>query len=152
MINPDQFRELVIWPTLKYLGMYSESAVNLLLGTAAHESKLSYLKQINGPALGVYQIEPATHKDVYDNFLGYRLGLREKVLALASNVSNKDIDNELIVNLAYATAIARLIYYRIPEPLPDADDVPGMADYWKRHYNTVLGRGTVEQFIEAFPK
>lgn len=64
MINYNQFKEHVVVPVLKYLEPeipYSESAVNLLLMTAAHESRGgTYLKQINGPALGVYQMDQLT--------------------------------------------------------------------------------------------
>jgi hypothetical protein len=28
----------------------------------------------------------------------------------------------------------------------------GMADYWKQHYNTPLGRGTVEEFISNYQR
>jgi hypothetical protein len=29
-------------------------------------------------------------------------------------------------------------------------DVDALGAYWKRHYNTRLGRGTVERFVEVF--
>ena len=63
-MNPKHFSELIIVPTLNHLGMYSERAADLLLGTALVESKLTALKQTRGPALGVYQIEPLTHADI----------------------------------------------------------------------------------------
>lgn len=47
----------------------SSSAVNLLLGTAAQESAFgTYLRQIGGgPARGVFQMAPATAKDIWEN-------------------------------------------------------------------------------------
>jgi hypothetical protein len=67
-----QFRDL-IQRTLQDLGMHSESAVNLLLGTAAQESQFgTYFRQIGGgPALGVFQMEPDTEIDIWDNYLRY---------------------------------------------------------------------------------
>ena len=60
-LNKNQFQNL-IEKVLKEFGMYSESATNLLLGTAAQESRFgTYIKQINGPACGVFQIEPLTY-------------------------------------------------------------------------------------------
>ena len=51
--------------------------------------------------------------------------------------------------MGYATTIARLIYWRVPRPLPAASDLEGLAAYWKAHYNTAAGRGTVEHFLKA---
>lgn len=153
-IKSDQLLINVIIPTLKYLDLYSESAANLLLGTAAQESHMgTYLKQVNGPALGIYQIEPATHEDVLKNFLYYRPELYKKVGALCSAADfYGDRRQDLICNLRYATAIARCIYARFQEKLPEADDVEGLAKYWKRYYNTEKGKGTVEEFKVNYEK
>ena len=51
-------------------------------------------------------------------------------------------DGELVRNLAYATAICRVRYARVPGALPAAHDIDGLAAYWKAHYNTALGKGT----------
>lgn len=149
MINPKHFRELIVRPTLEALGAWSQSAEELVIGTAAHESLLYHLKQLGGPALGVYQIEPATHKDVWDNYLAYREDMASKVRGMASQ-HLADLDDELVGNLHYATAICRLIYYRRPEPLPAADDVVGLAQYWKAHYNTHLGKGRIDDWIDHY--
>jgi len=149
MLDIDQFREAVIRPTLHYLGLHSTAAENLLLGTAVQESRLKYLKQIGGgPALGVFQIEPATHKDVWDNFLEFRPDLASKVRGIASQRTFfKNADSELMFNLRYSAAIARLIYLRAPAKLPRYDDIEGLARYWKTYYNTTLGAGTTAEFI-----
>lgn len=55
-----------------------------------------------------------------------------------------------MTNLAYATAVCRLQLYRARPPLPAADDVAGLAAYWKRFWNTAKGRGTEEQFIAHY--
>jgi len=147
MIDPVQFGLHVIRPTLQALDLWSPAAGRLLLGTAIAESGLSHLKQIHGPALGLYQIEPATHEDLYENFLAYREPRRRELRAFT--VPNRPVADQLIWNLAYATAVARLIYYRRPEPLPPADDLRGQAEYWKAHYNTSAGKGTVKHYIDA---
>ena len=48
--------------------------------------------------------------------------------------------------------MARIHYLRVPEALPAADDVVGLAAYWKRYYNTELGAGTVEKFVESYQR
>ncbi len=141
----------VIRPTLQEIGLWSEAAENLLLGTAAQESHMGrYLTQVRGPALGIYQIEPATHRDIWQSFLKYHARLREKVEQLLSPLNSLDEshkDQALIHNLAYSTAIARILYYRISKPLPSANDINGLAAYWKKYYNTPLGKGKVEEFV-----
>ena len=65
MLDPRQFAERVIRPALVKLRLQSPAAEALLLGTAVVESGLSALVQAGGgPALGLYQIEPATHADI----------------------------------------------------------------------------------------
>ena len=146
MIDPRHFRELVIRPTLQNLGLWSPAAENLLLGTAIQESGLVYLKQIGGgPALGVYQIEPATHDDVWRNYLAFRQDLKRRAMDVSTNRWSGT--PQLVTNLAYATAIARIIYRRVPEPLPPPGDIEGMGAYWKQYFNTPAGRGTAAQFI-----
>ena len=153
MIDPVQFRDMVVDPVLRYLDMYSPAAVRLLVGTAVVESGLGSLVQNNGPALGVYQIEPETHHDIWDTYLAYRPELASRVRSLASQRwFDDDPDRELICNLAYASAICRLKYRRIREPLPEPDDVYGLANYWKRYYNTAQGKGKVDHFLLKFPE
>jgi hypothetical protein len=144
-----QLRLMVIEPTLAYLGLSSPSATNLLLGTAAQETGFAYLSQYpTGPARGIYQIEPATHHDVLDNFVKFRPTLSSHIDDLA--FAAFDRDQQLAVNLSYATAIARIIYMRATAPLPDPDDVDGLGRYWKEHFNTASGAGSVDQFVENY--
>lgn len=148
MIDPNDLRRLVIRPVLEQMELYSKSAENLLLGTSLAESVVNgdtHLKQINGPALGIYQIEPATHDDVWRHFLAFRHPLELKVRGFL--VGHEDKEVQLIWNLAYQTAIARVIYLRVREKLPDADDIRGIALYWKTYWNTSAGAGTVEGFL-----
>lgn len=144
-IHAGQLREYIIRPTLKSMGLYSEAAEELLMLTAATESLCGrYLHQVGGPALGIYQMEPATCHDIYDNYLKYRPELAKKVALFGG--SYRDLPG----NLYYATAMARVHYLRRPEELPSAMDERGLAQFWKDHYNTHLGAGTVEKAIENY--
>lgn len=149
MLDVSHFRKYVVRPALHHIGMYSEAAENLIVGTAVQESRLTYLHQKGGgPALGIYQIEPATHKDVWDNYLGFRPELAGRVRGVASQQEFVSApDHDLVFNLWYATIIARIIYRRAKPPLPDADDILGLAAYWKDYYNSALGAGTKPEFI-----
>ena len=146
MLDVVQFRDLVVAPTLHMIDLYSPAAVNLVLGTAIQESRLTYLKQLGGgPALGLYQMEPATHEDIWTNYLAYRPEIASRIRSLTAY---PQMSGELVGNLWYATGMCRVHYRRVPVALPDADDIEGLAEYWKEHYNTFEGAGTVEEFIE----
>jgi len=149
--NLIQFREELVVPTLHSISKYSPAAVNLLLGTMAQESAFGkYIKQRGkGPALGVYQMEPATHNDIRDNYIAHRRDLKQLFLELGYTEFTPD---KLLYDLRYATIFTRLHYARVPAPLPARGDIAGMADYWKQYYNTPLGKGTTEEFINNYNK
>jgi len=148
-MNKEQLRELID-ETLKEIGLHSKDAVNLLMGTCAQESHLGeYIKQIKGPALGIFQMEPATFVDIIDNYLYYHPVKRmAKIIAVckASHISPED----LRWNLKLSICFARIHYLRVPEKLPNS--IEGYAAYWKKYYNTYLGAGTEEEFIHNYKR
>ncbi|ADZ91088.1 hypothetical protein GV054_09095 [Marinomonas mediterranea] len=154
-----QLRDLVVVPTLSNLGMYSLAAEQLVMGTIAQESRGTYLKQLGkGPALGLIQMEPATHADIWRNFVRYTKRLTVDLRALLSaeaddvfEVCGVPDDTELITNLKYAVAMCRVHYWRKPQTLPEANNIKALGEYWKDHYNTFKGAGTVDEFINHFP-
>jgi hypothetical protein len=149
-----QFKSMIILPALTTVGLFSEAASELVLGTCLQESNLKYIRQLgNGPALGVIQMEPATYNDIWENFLGYREELADKVMTLAApNNGSRPSPSELIGNLWFACAMCRIHYYRVPDALPDQGDYETQAAYWKEHYNTPMGSGTEEEYLENWIK
>lgn len=154
-MNPTQFRNFVVKPTLLKMGMHSQAAEDLLLGTALTESNLEWLTQHgDGPALGVYQIEPATFKDIWNRYLIARPDLNSKVEQFAG--AAPDHLTQLQTNLAFATAIARIKYWMDPAPLPSPHDmnhasyVYALGEVWKKCYNSELGAGTVDHFVSKY--
>lgn len=151
-MNKDQLRKL-IREVLKYLEPeipYSETAVELLMLTAAKESNLGeYIEQIKGPALGIFQMEPTTELCIWDNFLRHKPALKTKIKDL---MDSTEATWDLKTNLAYQVAMARVHYFRKPFPLHKQICVDWMAKVWKKHYNTVLGAGTEEQAVKAYNK
>lgn len=157
-LDPRQLRDLAVRPALEHIGLWSLAAEQLVMGTAAQESRLTYLAQVGGgPALGLWQMEPATHADIWTNFLRYRKDLRRRVsellvpgvppLAAAVDLAIAPGPVALVLNLSYAAAMCRVHYYRSKAPLPAAGDVTGMAKRWKDSYNTAAGAGKPEEFI-----
>lgn len=151
MFNIAQFREHLVVPALSKLHMYSKDAEELLVFTCAAESNGgTYLHQIKGPALGIYQCEPATHHDIWQNYLRHR-GNLVQILALNFGVNyDGNTADRLIYDLHYATAICRLDYRREPEPLPNKDDVEGMWEYYKKYYNSSKGKAKKDRAIKAY--
>ncbi|MBF0309227.1 MAG: hypothetical protein HQL56_06840 [Magnetococcales bacterium] len=146
-LDPDQLVTYVIRPCLERLGLHSKAAEELILGTAIQESGLRFLHQIGGgPALGLWQMEPATHDDIWSNFLAFKPSLGGLILDAGHGTTFRHPDR-LVSDLDYACAMARAHYFRQPMSLPAAGDLAGQAAYWKRYYNTPKGAGTVEEYI-----
>lgn len=152
MIDPDDLRLNIVRPALITCNLHSDNAENLIMGTAAVESDMgTFINQKNGPALSPWMIEPNTHKDIYLNFLSYNSQIREKILSACYYVG-KPPDDALSHNLRYAALICRIKYLRDPEELPSANDIEGLANYWKRVYNTENGAGSIDDFITKYKK
>lgn len=122
-------------------------AVELMCMICAHESGGgAYNWQVNGPAIGPFQMEPATHDDIWLNFskkaIGYGLGM---------GFVNQSADY-MAFNWSYAAFMARLFLLRISEPLPSATDVEGMARYAKQYWNTPLGKATTGKYADAYTR
>lgn len=148
MYDLARFSTLIKW-VLKAQGLYSKEALTLLLGTAAQESAFGlYLCQLGGgPGQGPFQMEEATAKDVWLRYLAFRPHRRAHLYNICG-VPSYGNNHAMLCNLRYAIGMARLHYRRVPEPFPDADNVLGMAKYWKEYWNTYHGKGTVEQYIK----
>jgi hypothetical protein len=150
MIKPDHLRKYVIKPSLQRLGQryVSDDAVELLLMIAAHESRLGYFlhQEGGGPAVGIYQMEPATFHDILMNYVKYNRIL-ESSLGKFYEFPNPAF---MAFDLSFATAMARVHLYRVPSALPDRRDITGMAEYAKKHWNTELGAATVEDYEKAY--
>lgn len=147
MLNVAQLRDFVIKPVLQHLDAHSRAAEMLMLGTALVESDLYHLKQLGaGPGLGIYSMEPATELFLLNDYLPNR---RPNMLGKvrAHLVPGVPTTEQLIWNLKYATAMARVKYLSIPTALPEANDLEGLALYWKQFYNTAKGKGNPAAFV-----
>jgi hypothetical protein len=140
-----EFRETIIRPALLTIGLWSEAAEELILGTAFQESGLMHTHQIGGPALGYLEMEPATHDDCWKNFLFYRRLLANKVGTLSQPQWLWVMGPKTPPDSAQLETNHK--YLRAPMQTPDKGDVVGMAQMWKAVYNPG-GKGTVEEFCK----
>jgi hypothetical protein len=149
--------DLIIRPALSGISLGGEAAVQLLAGTCAQESGMgSNLKQVSGPALGLFQIEPATHADIHNNYLRFHSDLASKIYSVCGmawqNIGTIPWDELLVYNLRYAACMARVKYYRTSAPLPALNDIEGQANYWKTIYNTAGGAGETNDYLASYVK
>ena len=142
----DSIKEIVEG-ALYRLDMYSDNALSLIMSTGWAESGYRALRQLNGPAIGFWQVEMATVQDTLDNYVAYRPHINEKLVSLGLDEEN--LEFSVLSNIALQAAFCRLKYRRDSKPIPQWDDLKGQANYWKRIYNTSLGKGTIEHFIKA---
>lgn len=158
-MNSQQLYDCIIKPTHKYMGRNYESknANFLSLCTAAIESNCGYyIKQVGGPALGIWQMEPSTLHDIYSNCdaLNEKLnfdgdGLIKKLDAIDSFDFDRRLEVALVFNPIYSCIMARLKYSMDVAPLPDSENTRAVYDYYKRIYNTPAGASTYEKFKQA---
>ena len=144
--------ELVIRPTLTGINWWSREAEQLLAGTCAQETQMGfYLHQVDGPALGIWQIESATHLDCQENYIRFDNTLNMNILKVCGLGTTTVISDDLLIyNLRYACCMARVIYLRTHDSLPAYNDIAGQADYWKTHYNSSLGKGDVKVYMANY--
>jgi hypothetical protein len=157
-VNLSDIRDFVVVPGLKAINLAEPNRVQLVIGTGSVESGgYNYLDQTTpgpGPAYGFWQMEKATHDDLWRNYIAYQpSAFRETLwrLAGAQNLSSyiPPIDT-LHWNLRYAAAMCGVHYRRAKGALPVAGDARAMAAYWKQWYNTPLGKGTEAKALPYF--
>jgi hypothetical protein len=154
-VNPDHLLRFVIEPCLRLLAAHNprlDGVVvrSLLLGTAMVESGLRHLQQTPaGPAVGLWQVEPRTHDDCWRNWLAFRP--LEHALFRSLCVDEPSAD-EMRWNLRYGCAVARLVYWRARERLPEQLDAMALAGYHKRIFNTAAGATDVTKSVGDFAR
>jgi len=159
LIKPSQLREL-IRDTLEAIlpEMNSPEGVELLMMTAAQESHCGrYLQQEGcGVALGIFQIEPDTYRDLFDNFLRYDESLSRRMFE-SFQVNKRTFSIHLRGNLPYQICIARLQYRRFAEAIPKFNLVGepnalALAQYYKEYWNTEKGDAAIPRVLYNYDK
>ncbi|NIB43278.1 hypothetical protein HBA55_26965 [Pseudomaricurvus alkylphenolicus] len=131
-----ELRQFVIQPTLLHLGDDRPCVENLLMGTAAQASGLGFhLTSDNNEGLGIYQIQPQTHIQLWDQYLINDPDLASRIRGLASQHEFLAHPHaELATNLSYATALAWLKYQQAGAVIPDGAGLATLAEIWHRYW------------------
>ena len=124
----------------------TKEAVDLIYETGNAETGYRKLIQMGGgPAISFFQLEPATIQDIFNNYVEYRKELVEALIELG--LDPMDLDFCVKTNIAIAICMCRFHYRRVPSAIPKT--IEQRATYWKEHYNTKLGKGTIEHYLKA---
>jgi hypothetical protein len=146
-INAADFRAYVVNPALAALAPagipVTKTAADLLMATAAMETDLgTWLTQVGGPALGMFQMQPATLAGLVSAMTPAQQAAVAKIKTV------QPYAEQIETNLLLAAALARLFYWNAPAPLPP-DTLDGLWGYYKQWWNTPAGAATEADFIAA---
>lgn len=122
----------------------STNALALLLETAAQETRLGMYRDPTpyGAGTGLCQFD----KIGFDDVQARTSGAWRTLIKLAFDVDINAVQyRELEESPLLSFIFCRLKYRLIPAAIPST--VEGRAEYWKRYYNTVAGKGTVDEYI-----
>lgn len=124
-----------------------DAEITLALMCAAHESHMgSFLKQVKGPALGMYQMEPRTHDDIWVNGVHDRPDIRGWLYSWAVE-GGVHKSEEMSWNHRYATAMFRAHFLRFKEGIPKS--LEDQAKYLKKYWNGP-GKATPQEYLQDY--
>ncbi len=150
MLSNHQLREEIVKPCLQALYHWTQGFEDLIVGTFAHESRFGqYMVQIQGPALGFWQMEPATYNDLQN----YLIKFPETKIRIF-NICQISIEHRelMVYNIRYACCMAIVKYleagvltrkYVLDTPL-------NLAIVYKTLYNSSLGKATEQEFVDDY--
>jgi len=120
-----------------------ESAERLLIETAAAETDLGKQPDRSwNVGIGIMQFDYIGFIDVQQRT---RASLKKEIL----QTFGVDVDKTKHTDLRYSPLVsvifARLKYRLVPHAIPKS--IEGRADYWKKWYNSELGKGTPEHYL-----
>ena len=126
-----------------------ERAFKLLLGTCATESNFGYYEDTTDFSAGTGLCQ-------YDKKPFYwdleRIVKNKKWVKLCKDSWDINLNQVTWEMLEYnpflSIIFARLKYKLVPEAIPES--LQGIAEYWKKYYNTELGKGTPEKFVTKY--
>jgi len=94
-------------------------------------------------------MEPETYNDIWQNYIKNKPSL---LLTIGSNFNAhfQPDEQRLMYDFRFATAMARIHYARVSEPLPSSKDINAIWHYYKEYYNTPNGSAQKELAISNY--
>lgn len=130
-------------------GWDTPDARDLLLATAVAESDLrARFQDAGGDAIGLFQIEYGTYRDLWRRAIRYKHPKLYKAMrqhfgdAQTGDVKFEDLQRNDVVGAIFA----RVKYFESGGKIPPASDIDAQAKFYKEIYNTASGKADVEIF------
>lgn len=148
----NQLREMMVdaCKTLKSNREDLKSTLILMLATCYQETHLGEYRDLTryGAGTGVMQFDKMPYEDIKNRSKRYyEICLKE---------FNIDIDKmdyrELELSPLASIVMARIKYKLVPYAIPKWDDFEGIWGYYKKWYNSRLGKATIEEFEVSYHK
>ena len=144
-------RENIIRPALQLSYLWDENSEMLVFLTGIAESGYTNLKQVSGPALSYWQIEPDTHTFLKEYLeKPERVNLKSRILSACEMIILPS-HHQLVYNMRYAAIMCRVRYLNAKPCIPFWNDAVGMAEYHAKWYNRG-GKADVEKNTILFQK
>ncbi|CAH1791747.1 unnamed protein product [Owenia fusiformis] len=140
----------VVDAALEKLKKYSETGQKFLRNIACVESKYgtdknTYRKNYHG---GIWQVDEVGFKDTQDTKSHPKLKERFKKIKELYGIDWEKVEWKDLRKPFYSALAARLLLQNKADALPPEDDIRKQGEYWKKHYNTEDGAGTVDDFVK----
>ena len=125
------------------LGLYG-TAKQMIIETAIAETGLGQIedKTPNSAGMGITQFDRLPFEDVRTRCKKLQSKILKELGVDITTVKWEDLK----LNHFYSLLFTRLLYWLKGSPIPAT--IEERAKYWKLHYNTVLGKGTPEHYLE----
>jgi hypothetical protein len=123
----------------------NNTGVHQVIETCQQETHLGLFRDRTdyGAGFGLSQIDKIGFDDVQIRTrVHHKEALREKFDIDINIIEHRELEHSPLLSII----VCRLHYKLKPEPFPA--DVEGRAHYWKKHYNSEAGKGTVEEYLE----
>lgn len=96
---------------------------------------------------GVFQLD----KIGFEDAISQNSAIKAQALKMGYNLDLLDYSKpEVTQDILLNTMLARLLYYKKPGSIPSTRE--GRAAYWKKYYNSVLGAGTIQAYLDRSSK
>jgi len=139
----------IVTPVVEALNLPGDTVARIQLSTGIGNRESGYRTRVQGnggPARGYWQVEPATHDDLWKSYLPAHPELQAVLLQyLPARFDGQPIGayDALVESDEYCAGIATLLIRRSPYSLPARDDAAAQCRGWKQIYNTQFGAGVV---------
>ena len=97
---------------------------------------------------GIWQVDEVGFRDTQDTTSHPGLNVKFDKIQRKFGINWREVKWEDLRKPLYSGLAARLFLSNVLEGIPIASDIRAQGQYWKEHYNTDDGEGTVDKFVE----